>query len=434
MEKKTEQVLETEAVTNDKKKAYGERITAFFDRNYALFFAPILVFAVYLMALIQNGVYPFGDEYTVASYDLSAQICPFIEHIFDVLQGKSTLSYSYAIVGGADVTGTFLYFFISPFSFLFLIFGDGKVAHAAGIVMLCKLMTTSVAGTWFAKKLFKNIPDYLCIAVGVVYTYCGYMFVANTYINWVDFLIYLPFCAAAFVHFAKSGKFLPFSILMTCCIYTCFSIACFSMFIVFPTLVGYGLICVKKEQKYKFIAYLCLAFVVAVLLALPVLLPALNAYTQSARGGDTGLLHELWKGFRDKTVESPVNFDSSWYIEHFSTDMYTKWTYILSDSIFVILTLVWFYRNGFHSPLAKFMLLAGVFTLLPTVVDESMILMNMGSYMSYALRFGFLNALYFLGGACLALDEVCYQPKCAYDGSPLFEPAFDSLEIGRAHV
>ena len=171
------------------KQNIAKRLDEFFDKNYAFLFAPLIVAFLYLFALWQYDVYPFGDKYTAASYDLSAQICPFIEHLFDVFDGKSTLTFSYAIVGGADVTGTFLYFFVSPFSFLFLIFGDGKVAHASSLVMLCKLMTIAFAGTWFAKKLFKGIPDYLCIVVGVVYTYCGYTFVSNTYINWMDFLI-----------------------------------------------------------------------------------------------------------------------------------------------------------------------------------------------------------------------------------------------------
>ena len=201
-----------------------------------------------------TGVAPFGDEYTAASYDLSAQICPFVEHLFDFFQGKSTLTYSYAIVGGADVTGTFLYFFISPFSFLFLIFGDGKVAYASSIVMLCKLMAIAFAGAWFAKTQFKSIPDYLCIAVGITYVYCGYTFVANTYINWLDFQIYLPFCVGAFKRFVKTDNFWPFALLMSACIYTCFSLACFSMFTVFPALILYGVLCVEKEKKKKFIA------------------------------------------------------------------------------------------------------------------------------------------------------------------------------------
>ncbi len=374
-------------------------------KNYALFCAPLLVGALYLLALIVFGVYPFGGQYTAASYDLSAQIAPFIEHLFDVFDGKSTLSFSYAVVGGADLTGTFLYFFISPFSLLFLIFGDGRVAHAASVVMLCKLLAISFAGAWFAKKLFKNIPEYFCLAVGVVYAYCGYTFVANTYINWLDFLIYLPFCVWAFVRFVKTGKFFAFSLLVACNIYTCFSIACFSMFTVFPALIAYAIFCVKKEERSRFIAYLCLSFAVAILLALPILLPALGSYSVSARGGT--LFENLWKGFTLNEAGVPEEFNASAFIDSYANSLYAKWSYILADSLFVFLTLAWFVKKSLRDNFTKFMLTAGALTLLPVLVDESMNLLNMGSYMSYALRFGFLNSLYFLGGACLFLQEWC---------------------------
>lgn len=430
MEQNYENVLEISAektetetdVQPNKKESLGKRIDAFLDRNYALVFAPILVLVLYMAALFQQGVYPFGTKYTAASYDLSAQICPFIEHLFDVFDGKSALTYTYAIVGGVDVTGTFLYFFVSPFSFLFLILGDGMVAHASSIVMACKLMTISVSGVWFAKKLFQGIPEYVCVGVGIIYAYCGYMFVANTYINWMDFLIYLPFCAGAFKHFVKTGKFLAFAVLVACCIYTCFSIACFSMFIAFPTLILYGLLCVEKNKRNKFLCDLCLSFVAAILFALPILLPALAAFLNSARVGK--LFENLWYGFTvAKGTGDPSNFNSSTFIDRYSESMYRKWSYILSDTVFVALTIAWFFRKGLKDPFAKFMLAAGILTSIPNVVDEAMQLMNMGSYMSYALRFGFLNALYFLGGACLALEGICYKRLCAYDGTPLLSNA-----------
>ena len=403
-----------------------QKMGAFFERNYALFFAPLLVATLYIAALILYRVEPFGDEYTAASYDLSAQICPFIEHLFDVLQGKSTLTYSYAIVGGADVTGTFLYFFVSPFSFLFLIFGDGKVAYASSIVMIFKLAAIAFAGAWFAKKQFQHIPDYVCIGVGTVYAYCGYMFVANTYINWMDFLIYMPFCAAAFRHFVKTDKFLPFSILVACCIYTCFSIACFSLFTVFPALIAYALICVEKERRNHFIAYLCLSFVVALLISLPILLPALGAFTRSARGGD--LFENVWYGYSVSSEGVIGDFNSSSFIDTYAQSVYRKWSYIVADSIFLLLTLWWFIRTGLKDKFARFMLVAAGLTLLPLVVDESMNLLNMGSYMSYALRFGFLNALFFLGGACLALDGI-FKKEYDYDGTSLYEDRLATMPL-----
>ena len=402
-----------------KKPSFGKRLDAFFDKNYAYFFAPLLVLVLYCFALWKYGVYPFGDGYTAASYDLFAQICPFIEHIFDVFKGEATLSYTYSVMGGLDVTGTFLYFFISPFHFLFLIFGEGRMAQASAIVLACKLATIAWAGTWFSKKLFKNIPEYLCAAIGVVYAFCGYTFVSNTYINWMDFLIWVPLAAGAFKRYVNTGKFLRFSLVMAASIYTCFSIACFSMFTVFPALIAYALFCVEKERRNKFIAYLCLSFAVAIIIALPVLLPALGAFNAGARGG--GIFEKLWDGYV-LAGKKPVDFNTgssalTSFMTNYSDSVYRKWTYILTDGVFVALTLVWFIRKGLKDNFAKWMLVCGIFTLLPTIVDEAMNLMNMGSYMSYALRFGFLNALYFMGGACLCLDGVCFKNDHAYDGT-----------------
>ena len=64
----------------------------FFKQNVAPCFAALAVTVLYLIQLALYGVYPFGS-YTVASYDLSAQICPFVEHLFDVMDGKSALFY-----------------------------------------------------------------------------------------------------------------------------------------------------------------------------------------------------------------------------------------------------------------------------------------------------------------------------------------------------
>lgn len=391
------------------KKNFGAKLGEFFDRNYALFFAPIIVLVIYLTALMQNNVYPFSDQYTSASYDLSAQICPFIEHLFDVIDGRSSLFYTYAIAGGADVYGTFAYFFVSPFSFLFLILGDTMVARACTFVMAAKLATMAVAGAWFAKKVFQNIPDYLCIAIGVVYTYCGYTFVSNTYINWMDFLIYLPFCAGAFKHFIQTGKFLPFSILVACCIYTCFSIASFSLFIAFPIVIAYVVLCVEKEKRNKTLAYACLAFVVAIVIALPILVPSLLAYLNSGRSSG-GIFENLYYGLTMSNGEY-ISVNSSSFFEKYETSLYRKLAYVLSDSIFLLLTFAWFCKKDFKERFVKFMLLAGALTLIPVIVDESMLLLNMGSYMSYAHRFGFLNALYFLGGACLCIDEAFAAQK-----------------------
>ena len=199
---------------------------------------------------------------------------------------------------------------------------------------------------------------------------------------------------------------------MACCVYTCFSIACFSMFTVFPALVVYVLLCVEKEKRNRILARLCLAFFVTILICLPILLPALSAFLGSAREGE--LFENLWYGFAKKESGDLGDFNSSNFLDTYSTSLYRKWSYILSDTAFVVLTIYWFIKKGLKDKFAQFMLIAGIMTLLPLIVDEAMNLMNMGSYMSYALRFGFLNALYFLGGGCLGLNELSKKTNLNY--------------------
>jgi len=369
-------------------------VKEFFKKFYPYFLACGFVLALYLALLVMYKIYPFG-EYSIASYDLSAQICPFIEHVFDALKGRSSLFYSHAIAGGADMFGSLAYFFVSPFSPLFLVFGEGMVAEAAVLVLGLKIVLLAFVGVWFAMTQFR-IPKLACACLGVLYAYCGYTFVANTYINWLDILLYMPFVVWAFKRFVKTGKFWAFSALMAGCIYASFSIACFAMFTVYPVLVLYAVCNVEKGKRLHFIAYLSLAFLCAILIALPILLPSLLSYMQAGRGGS--LFSDMFYGF------SPDGFKTEGYMNRWINSLEAKLSYILSDGILVILTFVYFFRSKLKTGLSKFMLVAGIFTLLPTIVDESMLLLNMGSYLSYALRFGFLNAIYFLGGACLGLD------------------------------
>ncbi|MBO5334656.1 MAG: YfhO family protein [Clostridia bacterium] len=365
-----------------------------FQKVYPYLLSCGFVLVVYLAMLILRGIYPFGVN-SLASYDLSAQICPFIEHIFDVLKGRSSLFYSHALGGGADLFGSLAYFIVSPFSPLFLVLGEGMVAEAAALVIGLKIVLLAFVGTWFASTLF-SISKPACACLGVLYAFCGYTFVANTYINWLDILVYMPFAVWAFRRFVKTGSFWLFSLVMAACIYASFSIACFAMFTVYPALVCYGLFCIKKGSKMRFITHLSLSFLCAVLFALPILAPALLAYLRAARGGS--FTENLFFGF------SPDGFLTEQYLKNWTNSLDAKLTYILADIVMIILTAVYFVRSGLKTGLSKFMLVAGVLTLLPTIVDESMQLLNMGSYMSYALRFGFLNAIYFLGGACLGLD------------------------------
>ncbi len=344
----------------------------FISVNWLYFAAPLLIFALFFGILYSMKIFPFGTD-NMSNYDLLAQIVPFYEHFYDVIDGKSSLFYSPAIAGGADVFGTLAYCAVSPFTFIFLLFGRTSVYNAISFVLPLKLSCVACSAIYFLKKEFKNIQEYTMLIMAILYAYCGYMFVANTYINWVDFLIYMPFVVIGFKKLVTEGKIKNFAISYALMIYACFSIACFALFLIFIIFLAYVFIACEKERRWEILSKMCYSLVLAVAIALPILIPSLVAYMRSGR--NTGLFENMGNEL------SP---------DH----LYYKFTYILADSAFVFLTIVYFIKNRFKTKTDIFLFVTAIILMMPVVIDEVNNLMNAGSYMSYSLRFGFLNSTY----------------------------------------
>lgn len=371
-----------------KTKNYFKIAYNFVSREWLYFAVPLLIFALFMGILYSMDIFPFGAD-NMSNYDLLAQIAPFYEHFYDVIDGKSSLFYSPAIAGGADVFGTLAYCAVSPFTFVFLFFGRTTVYNAISFVLPLKLSCVGISAIYFLKKQFKNISEYAILIMSILYAYCGYMFVANTYVNWVDFLIYMPFVVSGFKKLVTEQKILGFAISYALMIYACFSIACFSLFMVFIIFIAYVFIACPKEQRFTVLAKMCYSLLLAVAIALPILIPSFFAYTRSGR--NTGLFE---------------NMGADLNAHH----LYAKLTYVISDTAFVFLTIVYFIKNRFKTRVDVFLFVTGAIIMCPVLIDEINNLMNAGSYMSYALRFGFLNSTYALYMAGRLLNSVEEKP------------------------
>ncbi len=380
-----EQTIEQEnSAQIPQKLPFMKRVVNFININWLYFASPIIIFSLFMAVLLAYKVYPFSHT-SMSNYDLLAQICPFLEHFYDVIEGKSSLFYTNTVAGGADIFGTLAYCAVSPFTFLFFLCGKGNVYYAVSFVLPIKLCCIAISAIYFIKKMFKNIPEHYTLIISILYAYCGYMFVANTYINWVDFLIYMPFVVMGFEKLVKEGKIKNFAISYALMIYTCFSIACFALLLVFLIFIAYVLIVLRGKERWEKLPRMCISLVCAVALALPIMVPALLAYMKSGR--NTGLF---------ENIMNPINFDH----------LDAKLSYIISDSLLFMMTVIYFVKSRFKRPIDWFLLVTGVIIMMPVLIDEVCNLLNAGSYMSYALRFGFLNATYMLYVGCRALNDV----------------------------
>ncbi len=354
----------------------------------------VFISLVFAVALKVNGIFPFGKS-VMSSYDMLAQVAPFIEHFFDVIDGKSSLFYSFSIAGGADVFGTLAYCCISPFTFVFLLFGKGNVYYGTSIVLPLKIICIGISAYVYLRKRFKNLSPLLRIVLSLSYAFCGYLYVSNTYINWVDILIYVPVLAWGFRKLVKTGQKGTFIVGLCLIIYTCFSIACFSLLIIYPLAIAYCYIVVPKAERRKTIVDLVLALCLAVAFSLPVLIPALYAYLVSGRSSG------LFNGLFGELKPDPL---------------YYKISYIFTDGLTLFFTFAYLVKNGVKRPIDRFLLLAALITLMPILCDECCIVLNFGSYNSYAMRFGFLNGFYFLFVAAKFLNGFAAGKEVAAEG------------------
>lgn len=374
----------------------GDRKEAFLspDLFLPIVAATLIIFGLHFFLLYCYDVYPFSDR-VPSQYDLLAQIVPFAEHFFDVIEGNGSLFYSWRIGGGMDVFGTLVYCAVSPFTFLFWLMGEGNAWYAAAWMLPAKMSCIAASAIVMIRLCFPRMEKSVTLPVALLYAYCGYVFVANTYINWMDFLIWLPLTVPAFRYMLRTGRIVWLSVLIACCIYTCFSIACFSMLISYPICVVYAFLAVDQSKRKEYLVRISLCYFCGVAAALPVLLPALFVYLESGR--NTGLFDSLWN-------------------ELSAQSYYRKLSYVFSDAFFLVLTFYYFCKNRLVTKESRFLLVAGILIMMPVLVDECCILLNMGSYMSYALRFGFLNAVYELYLACLVLQDFRFRGRVIFDG------------------
>ena len=370
---KTENQTESTEKKISKTDGVFNFLNDFFGKYWPYLIIPILIIPMFFWTLKYCNVYPFNPDKTMSNYDLLAQICPFIEHFYDVISGKSSLFYTTSIAGGVDLFQTLAYSVISPFNWIFLLFGHGNVYYGISFVLPIKLACIAESALFFIKKSHKNVPNLFAVVLAILYAYCGYTFTANTFIDWLDFLIYLPFVVSGFLSLINEGKYLKFVVFEACMLYTCFSIACFSLLLMYLIMILYVVIVTPRETLKLKLTDVAVALLTTVLVAAPLLVPVFISYLKCGR--NIGLFSEIFKSLNLNAIG-------------------IKSTYVIAEGLLVFCTVLYFIKNGLKSPVNKFLLYAGLIVFAPVFIDEICLLLNGGSYYSYALRFGFLSSFY----------------------------------------
>ncbi|NMB06991.1 MAG: YfhO family protein, partial [Tissierellia bacterium] len=147
---------------------------------------PIILLIYYV-----KGLYPFGNN-SIIYADMVQQIAPFYYNFFDIIKGSSSIFYDFNTAMGFNMFSTISGYFLSPFSYIVLLFKRENIILAINIVFMAKVIGCGLSCTWIIKKYFSNIKTYWVVFLSLLYAFSSYNLIMYQIINWLDIVIIFP--------------------------------------------------------------------------------------------------------------------------------------------------------------------------------------------------------------------------------------------------
>ncbi len=163
------------------------------------------------------GMWPLGNE-TGMVVDMHHQYAPLLAGLRDnILTGDLSL-YSFEVGLGANYLSLFGYYLASPLNILLILFPKALLAEGILVITLIK---NALCGAFFAlcvQTVYRR-KGALVPLVSVMYSLMMYLLAYSWNIMWLDVVMVLPLAVLGFEHLMKTGRFLPYVLSLTYCLY-----------------------------------------------------------------------------------------------------------------------------------------------------------------------------------------------------------------------
>ncbi len=346
----------------------------------------IIIIVLMLFIYYLKGLYPFGNNPIIYA-DMIQQTTPFYYKFFDTIKGDASIFYDFNTAMGFNIFSTISGYFLSPFSYIILLFKRENIILAINIVFIAKIIGCGLTCIWILKKYFNNIKTYWIVFLSLLYAFSSYNMIMYQIINWLDIVIIFPIVLVSLKNLLDNKKVILYMISLTFIMLMSYQLGFMViLFILFTSAVYIKLYVEKKDRKNR-IFLLGILTISAILIASIKILPAIIQTFESSRVG----------GNINGILTSHTSY------------MYDRISFLFSGAIIypLIFLLILKYKEN-----KKFLILtlsALMFTLLPVVVDPINRLWHMGSYSSFPFRYGFIPTLIFIIMAAYYIDK--YEGK-----------------------
>lgn len=188
----------------------------------SVWFCPLaaagLAWSVMLLCYARLGVWPLGDE-SVMLVDMHHQYAPLLSELrYRLLHGDFS-TYSFHIGLGTNYLPAFAYYLASPLNWLLVLFPARFLCEGIWLITLLKFALTAGAFAACAQYLF-HCRNGAIVALGALYAMTGYMLAYSWNIMWLDGVALLPLVVLGLEHMLRSGRFLPYVLLLALALYT----------------------------------------------------------------------------------------------------------------------------------------------------------------------------------------------------------------------
>ena len=275
-----------------------KRISVFFKDNGCIFAAFVIAIAAVLIAMIAEGVCPFGTQ-QIAIIDMYHQYLPFLSELQDKLQSGGSLFFSWNGGGGSNFWNLIAYYGASPLNLLLVVFPKSLIMEAVTSILLLKIGLTAAFMAIFLRYVYGK-GDTGTAVFAVLYALCSYVMAYYWCIMWMDAVMLLPLCMTGLHKLIDEGRFSLYTVSLALIVFSNYYIAimvCIFILCYYPVLYfikvknGGARRCLLTAGKAAGCSLLGIAM--SAVLLLPTYISMQDTYYMSAE------MPEVWKTYND---------------------------------------------------------------------------------------------------------------------------------------
>ena len=361
------------------------------EKSLKLALPPVLTAVFMLVIFAFNGMYPFGDV-SIAWSDGFGQFIPLLAEFKDVLDGQSSFFFNFQISGGSNFYGIYLYYLVSPFTFLVKFVNKENLPGFFNILILLKMVTIAFSAAYCFTTLRKKLELFWVVLFSLTYAFCGYVMMYYLILSWPDMLYVFPLLIVGLERIVKERRPLMYIVVLAVsCLLNYYITYMFGIFILL--FMGVYLVLNYKERDCSAVCrQILLGSLLAFLVTAIFWLPSFMQYKYSARG--------------EKTIVQTIA-SKKLFFHRYETSL----PLLMAQSLPLVLVLADLIKRRKRSKENNLYLILLGLTVVPFILEPINLLWHTGNYMCFPCRFSFITIFLALLCSAYVLEETDTEPK-----------------------